>query len=38
VKAHGRRYDKKRDGPRIATAMEQPPTELDELINSLAET
>jgi hypothetical protein len=37
-KAHGRRYDKKRDGPRIAMAMEQPPTELDELINSLAET
>jgi predicted ATPase len=37
-KAHGRRYDKKRDGPRIAMAMQQPPTELDELINSLAET
>ena len=37
-KEHGRRYDKKRDGPRIAAAMEQPPAELDELINSLAGT
>lgn len=37
-KAHGRRYNKKRDGPRIAAAMEEPPTELDELLNALAET
>jgi hypothetical protein len=36
-KAHGHRFDKKRDGPRIASAMERPPTELNELINSLAE-
>jgi hypothetical protein len=34
--AHGRRYDKKLDGPLIAGAMDEPPTELADLINSLA--
>lgn len=37
-KAHGRRYDKKRDGPRIAAVMDQPPAELVDVIDSLAET
>jgi predicted ATP-dependent endonuclease of OLD family len=37
-KAHGRRYDKKRDGPRIAAGMQQPPAELVDVIDSLAET
>lgn len=32
-----RRYDKKRDGPRIAAAMHEPPSELADLIASLAE-
>jgi hypothetical protein len=37
-KAHGRRYDKGRDGPRIAAVMDQPPAELVDVIDSLAET
>jgi len=37
-KAHGHHYQKKRDGLRLAAAMEKPPTEFNELINSLAET
>lgn len=36
--AQGRRYDKNRDGPRIAAAMEHPPGELVDLIDSLSET
>jgi hypothetical protein len=37
-RSHGRRYDKKRDGPRIAAVMDQPPAELVDVIDSLAET
>jgi hypothetical protein len=36
--AHGRRYNKKRDGPRIAAAMGQPPNELVKVIHALAAT